>query len=52
VEDWEQFFIEKSHRRFDRERNERRRQRTRTTIAASLFVLLIVGGLSGLAVFA
>jgi len=50
VEDWEQFFVEKSHRRFDKERNERRSQRAKTSLAAALLVLIVLGGVVALAV--
>jgi hypothetical protein len=51
VEDWEQHFVEKSRRRFEKERDERRRARTRLTIATALLALLFVGAVVGLAVF-
>jgi len=50
VEDWEQFFIEKSRRRFDKERNDRRRQRRHAMIAAVLIGLLLLGSFIALAV--
>ena len=52
VEDWEQFFAEKSRRRFEKERDERRRNRTRLTLAAGVITLLVVTAVVGLAVLA
>jgi hypothetical protein len=52
VEDWEEFFVEKSRRRFDKERLERRRQRTRAGIAVALLGIILVGAVVGLAFFA
>jgi hypothetical protein len=52
VEDWEEFFLEKSRRRFDKERLERRRERTRTAITATLLVVLILFAIVGLAYLA
>jgi hypothetical protein len=49
VEDWEEFFLEKSRRRFDEAERERRRERTRTTIAVALLVLVVIFGIVGLA---
>jgi len=46
VEDWEQFFAEKSRRRFDRERNERRRMVAKLTIAAAIFGLLLASAIA------
>jgi hypothetical protein len=50
VEDWEEFFVEKSRRRFDRAEHERRLQQTRTAITVALLVLLVVLGIVGLEV--
>jgi hypothetical protein len=52
VEDWEEFFLEKSRRRFDKERLERRRERTRTAITVTLLVVLILFAIVGLAYLA
>ena len=52
MEDWEKFFIEKSHRRFDKERTERRSQRTKTTVAAAVLVAIVLGGVLVLAMIA
>jgi hypothetical protein len=42
VEDWEQFFVEKSRRRAEKDRIARRRKRrTRRLIVASIFLVLI-----------
>jgi hypothetical protein len=49
VEDWEQFFLEKSRRRFDKERLERQRERTRTAITVGLITVIVVSGILGLA---
>jgi hypothetical protein len=43
VEDWERFFIEKSRRRFERERHDRLRTRAKLTIAIGLIALIVVG---------
>jgi hypothetical protein len=52
VEDWEQHFIEKSRRRFEKERLDRRRHRTRLTIAIAALTTLFVGAVVGLAFLA
>ena len=44
VEDWEQFFVAKSRRRFDRERLDQRR-RTGAVIGAAIVILVIVVGI-------
>jgi hypothetical protein len=44
VEDWEQFFIAKSRRRFDRERLEQRR-RTGAAVGAAIVTLVIIVGI-------
>jgi hypothetical protein len=49
VEDWEQFFVEKSRRRFEKERLERRRGRTQALIAAAIIGMIILGAIVGLA---
>jgi hypothetical protein len=49
VEDWEQFFVEKSRRRFDKAERDRRRERTRTAITVALVMLIVVVGIAGLA---
>lgn len=49
VEDWEQFFVAKSSRRFDRERFEQRRRRTGAVIGAAIITLIIVIGIIDLA---
>jgi len=41
VEDWEEFFVEKSRRRFDKERSRRQRLRRQSTIAAVVTILLV-----------
>lgn len=50
MEDWEEFFLEKSRRRFEKERLERRRQRLGGWVTAVILGLIIIGGLIGLAV--
>jgi hypothetical protein len=50
VEDWEQFFLEKSRRRSERDRHERRREWTRATLAAALFTALVVGAIAALTI--
>lgn len=49
VEDWEQFFVEKSRRRANAERQERRRAQNLQIIGAMIISLLIVAGLIALA---
>lgn len=49
MEDWEQFFVEKSRRRFEKERLERRRQRTQGVIAAVVVGLILIGAIVALA---
>jgi len=46
VEDWEQFFLEKSRRRFDKDRRSRRRRE----IGAALTGLLLLAAAVGVAV--
>ena len=43
MEDWEQFFVDKSRRRFEKERAERRRQRTQSLIAAAIVGVVVLG---------
>jgi hypothetical protein len=50
VEDWEQFFVEKSRRRSEREWTERRRERTKLLIAALVIAMLLAGGIASLAI--
>ncbi len=49
VEDWEQFFVEKSRRRSERVRSERRRKRAILAIIATVLGLLFAGAIAGLA---
>jgi fatty acid desaturase len=49
VEDWERFFVEKSRRRSERKRGERRRARAILTIAAAIVGLLFAAAIAGLA---
>ena len=48
MEDWEQFFVEKSRRRFEKERAERRRQRTQSLIAAVIVGMVVLGAIFAL----
>jgi hypothetical protein len=50
VEDWEQFFVEKSRRRFDKERAERLRLRRQSIIAGAIITLLIAGAIVALSI--
>jgi hypothetical protein len=50
VEDWEQHFAEKSRRRFEKERAERRRMRRGRMMAALAVGSSHVAGLVGLAI--
>lgn len=52
MEDWEQHFVDKSRRRFEKERNERRRGRTRRTLAVVVLAVIFVGAIVGLAAWA
>lgn len=52
MEDWEEFFLEKSRRRFEQERDERRRDRIKAAIAAGTVALLVIAAIVGLAVLA
>jgi len=49
VDDWEQHFVEKSRRRFEKERHERRRTWTRLAVAGAIVVIIVVGAVLGLA---
>ena len=49
VQDWEEFFVEKSRRRAETERQERRRNQFKVALATTVVVLLVVGGIVGLA---
>jgi hypothetical protein len=48
VEDWEEFFAEKSRRRADKEWRAVRRRRTQTLIAAGVVCALVAGGIVAL----
>ena len=50
VEDWEQHFLEKSRRRFEKERLEKRRHNMLRLVAAVAIGATIVGGLAALAI--
>jgi hypothetical protein len=50
VEDWEQFFVEKSRRRFDKERAERLRLRRQSIIAGVIVTLVITGAIVALSI--
>jgi hypothetical protein len=50
VEDWEQFFVEKSRRRYDKERAERLRLRRQSYIAGAIITLLIIGAIVALSI--
>lgn len=49
VEDWEQFFVEKSRRRSHKQRLERQRRRTTLTLSTGLVALAVIGAVVGLA---
>jgi hypothetical protein len=51
VEDWEQFFQEKSRRRFDKDRRSRRRRGVEIIIGAALTGAVIVAAIMGLSLF-
>ena len=51
MEDWEEHFAEKSRRRFDKERLDRRRQRRNAYIAAALVGTAILASIAGLVIF-
>lgn len=48
MEDWEQFFVEKSRRRADKDRAERRRRRNGRRLVAAIIALSILFGIVGL----
>jgi hypothetical protein len=48
VEDWEQFFVEKSRRRADKERFEQRRHRRQTILAVAMVAVLILAAIAAL----
>jgi hypothetical protein len=50
VEDWEQFFAEKSRRRADKERSDRRRRRRNGQVTFILIMLALIGAFVALAV--
>lgn len=50
MEDWEQFFAEKSHRRAEKDRAERRRRRNAKVVITIALALGILAGIAGLAV--
>lgn len=45
VEDWEQFFSEKSERRAEKSRLDERRQRLEIAIGVGLIAALVLGGI-------
>jgi hypothetical protein len=49
VEDWEQFFVEKSRRRFEKERAQRRRHLKHGIVGAAIIAALIAGAILALA---
>lgn len=49
MEDWEEFFVQKSRRRSEKERAERSRERARFTVAATVVGLLVFAAVVGLA---
>lgn len=49
MEDWEQFFVEKSRRRFEKERAQRRRHFKQGFLAAAIIVALLAGAIIALA---
>jgi len=51
VEDWEQFFQEKSRRRFDKDRRNRRRRQIQYGIGGAIVGLTILAGIVGLSFF-
>lgn len=52
MEDWEHFFVEKSRRRAETARLEQRRNRLKLAAATAVVVLLVIGGIIGLAILA
>lgn len=49
MEDWEEFFLEKSRRRFEKERLERRVRNKNLTLAATIVTILVLGTIIALA---
>lgn len=49
MEDWEQFFVEKSARRADKDRRERRRRKLEAAIATFAIGATLIGGIIALA---
>lgn len=49
MEDWEQFFVDKSNRRAEKERLRARRQKRDAILAAIVTAILILGLLAALA---
>ena len=49
MEDWEQFFVEKSRRRFEKEQAERRRRRNQGLITALIIGAAMIAAISILA---
>ena len=49
MEDWEQFFVEKSRRRFEKERLDRRRHRTNGLVAAAIVGAIVLSAIFALA---
>jgi hypothetical protein len=49
VEDWEQFFAEKSRRRADKEWRKKRRRRIDALIAVGVVGIAIIGGIAAIA---
>ena len=49
MEDWEQFFVEKSRRRADKDRAERRRRRT-NQIGLAFAIAVLVGSIIALTI--
>ncbi|HVM23469.1 MAG TPA: hypothetical protein VM308_09270 [Sphingomicrobium sp.] len=52
MEDWEEFFLEKSRRRAEKERLREQRQKRDAAIAAVIGVALVLGLIAGLALAA
>ena len=50
MEDWEQFFAEKSRRRFEMEREEMRRDRQKLLLAAGVITLMVIAAIIGLSI--
>ncbi|HEY8591636.1 MAG TPA: hypothetical protein VIL42_02090 [Sphingomicrobium sp.] len=48
MDDWEKHFVEKSRRRADKERAERRRKRQNARIALVMIVLVLIGSVAAL----